>query len=536
MQGMAMCLGCFEAAMRASASRRMVMTTLGQVGAGASLLACTAVPPPVSGTLPTASRWIDTHCHVFNGADLPTHDFVRKVVIGGQSTLGRIATALSDPLTFFFREWTRAQTVTIDEELKLLAEIMGGNPAERELSAEASTDRGHAVTDWVEMLSGSRLGLCDRLYQQHFVKPWASPGNAPLVLLTPSMVDFDSWLVEPKGTFTGTQSKSSPMDEQVMLMAEISMVFARGRRPVLVHPYFGFDPARAVLRRARGASFEEIFRDLRWHISQGNCIGVKIYPPMGFRAINNAALGDEEFPDYLVAQADLPSSTGFGAALDEVLLALYRWAVAWDVPVMAHCSPSQGMNRRYEARANPIHWREVLERDGLRTLRLNLAHFGGLAGVLDPEEDKANADAEGRNRLTWAGTIAEMMAGRRYPNLYADAGYFAAALWGERTKAISELRRLLADPAGDLRKRLMFGTDWSMVGREPGEPDYARALINAVLVNRQDHEFLEDFAWRNAARFLRLTPDSPSWARLKGFYERNKYPEAMERLASFVVA
>ena len=59
-------------------------------------------------------------------------------------------------------------------------------------------------------------------------------------------------------------------------------------------------------------------------------LGVKLYSPMGFKPMGNAAQ-DVTFPAYASQ-----SEPGFGAALDKALDALYAWCEANEVPILAH--------------------------------------------------------------------------------------------------------------------------------------------------------------------------------------------------------
>jgi hypothetical protein len=77
------------------------------------------------------------------------------------------------------------------------------------------------------------------------------------------------------------------------------------------------------------------------HIAVGNStkitggfVGVKLYPPMGFRAIDNKHLPDASFdePAYL-RSPDAGLGSGIGNKLNAALSKLYAWCSANNVPL-----------------------------------------------------------------------------------------------------------------------------------------------------------------------------------------------------------
>jgi hypothetical protein len=65
----------------------------------------------------------------------------------------------------------------------------------------------------------------------------------------------------------------------------------------------------------------------------------------------------------------------------------------------------------------------------------------------------------------------------------------------------------------------MYGSDWVMVGMVDGSDQYA-ARIRAALTNVFPGEQMEDFRWRNAARFLGLHQGDKALARMANFIDR----------------
>jgi hypothetical protein len=144
-----------------------------------------------------------------------------------------------------------------------------------------------------------------------------------IVLMTPAIVDFSKWLEDADHLSIG---------EQVDVMARI----ARRKDGPRVHGFVGFDPLRKALYddRKRKPGDRDPLAIVRNAIEvnqishsrsiTGGFIGVKLYPPMGFRAIGNTGLPDGSFdePAYL-RSADTGLESQIGRKLDVALAQLY---------------------------------------------------------------------------------------------------------------------------------------------------------------------------------------------------------------------
>ncbi|WP_371332105.1 hypothetical protein [Bosea sp. BIWAKO-01] len=161
--------------------------------------------------------------------------------------------------------------------------------------------------------------------------------------------------------------------------------------------------------------------------------------------------------------------------------------------------------------ARPKFWKDVLDLPNMSTLRLNLAHAGGLWNF----HDKGGANV-------WTAEVAAMLADadRRYPNLYADVGDVANFLEGTddpETRSLVEKMRRLPRAA---KARLMYGTDWTFLGRLPGARKY-RASFEKVMTDVLGRDYLPGFFYQNAAAFLGLAPGAGTRRRLDAFYIDN---------------
>jgi predicted TIM-barrel fold metal-dependent hydrolase len=316
------------------------------------------------------------------------------------------------------------------------------------------------------------------------------------LMLTPAMVDYDMWLEAP----------DDGLPAQVQVMEAIAARRAAGGMPV--HAFLAFDPWRCLQERANGS---DLLTDLKSVLGRGGGIGVKLYPPMGFSAAGNAEQPAEFFPKRLQRLTNGKPGLELDAVMDE----LFDHLSEQGIPVMAHCGQSNGSEKKYEALAGPQFWRKALERQrprvDRRSLRVNLGHFGGIwdLGTSDDAQRK------------WAQEIAALM--QDFPNTYADVGYFGSVLGGEQEAAIVDqtvvfIEELADRPNSRLRHRLMYGSDWSMIGQEEAPQTYPQKVI-AALGRVWPGDMQEDLRWKNAARYLGLGAKDTTRIRLNEFYE-----------------
>jgi predicted TIM-barrel fold metal-dependent hydrolase len=220
--------------------------------------------------------------------------------------------------------------------------------------------------------------------------------------------------------------------------------------------------------------------------------GVKLYPPMGFRPIGNADLPASKF---VPKSKDLKGEwDNFPKELDRVLHEFYRWCADKDVPIKTHTSPSQSPTRNAEARSDPVWWGRVLE--CYPGLRLNLGHLGGL-----------NAKHTGR-----MDTVLRLMD--QYDRVYADLADYEEVTT-ERASDVREVNWLFdyfksrasgARPKIAARKlwsRLMYGSDWLMLGRAPKHGEYLKGWHRHLRRRAIPEGAQRLFFGENALRYMR---------------------------------
>ena len=376
---------------------------------------------------------------------------------------------------------------------------------------------------WALLYTRHRYELAEELDQLH----GRIGQKSRMVLMTPAIVDFSKWLED---------EDQLSIEEQVDVMTRI----ACRRDGPRVHGFVGFDPLRqalydhhqrkpadkdpmAVVRRA--IEVDRIL-DATSTKTTGGFVGVKLYPPMGFRAIDNKHLPDDRFnePAYL-RSPDTGLGSEIGGKLDAALSRLYRWCSANNVPIMAHTSHSFGPNSDYEDRADPIFWASVLKRDAFPRLRINLAHFGHF------NEAVQYARPESYLNKCWEWTIGKIIAGSTEAYVYADISSLGEILKTGPSRKIVGCMKAFKEHFPDSDKRLLYGTDWSMIAQEDRFPrllsskpfpDVMIFFLKAVGYNNTQ---IDGIMFRNAARFLGLSKgereefgDNSTRARLEKFY------------------
>jgi len=304
-------------------------------------------------------------------------------------------------------------------------------------------------------------------------------------LLAPALVDFDEWIdAQPVGI---TRAPVTPA-AQVLLLERLSRLSMEGRLTGAtggkqrLHGYAAYCPAREV--SLAGGSYPKVpaaaskwaggdatyheetepigdwpragpehvepqpsFRVARYAVERAGFLGVKMYPPVGFRPIGNEALFDSG-----PAQAEHR-----GARLDNALCRLYSWCQEKQVPVLVHCGSGNSFSLAALDCPHPAHWGDVLER--YKDLRLCLGHIGHIEGL--PRERPSTGYTPQQIEDSWPGHAARLM--QRYDNVYADVADF------ETTSSEPylppgdvEVLRYLMKTYPKFRDRILYGSDWFM--------------------------------------------------------------------------
>jgi amidohydrolase family protein len=337
-----------------------------------------------------------------------------------------------------------------------------------------------------------------------FLSEYSSGSARKIDLVVCHFLDFDWPLAGGNATLT-------PIADQIDVMEQIS-ILTDGR----VHCCAPFDPMKQVAYDL-GLTFESPLALVQKAILSQGFIGVKIYPPMGFAPIGNAAKSDSFWSRRKWLPDNLKSTNHVGARLDAALSALYVWCVRYDVPIMAHTSPSEGPADDFQALTAAKYWNNVPN-----GLRVNFGHFGNTEVTAS---DTART-LEYCNLMGGPGTHGA--------NFYADAAYLSHALTDQRglTNALQTLFRITAPKqSAALAQRLMYGSDWEMLVIEGSANTKYLSNFEQIFSQLDGNPSLgaqgklsARFFGINAVNYLSLRPGSATRARLEAFYAARAIP------------
>jgi len=474
-------------------TRRSLLGALGSgvLASSVGTLATTSRRPSLpkcAGSRASPHQRIDAHLHVFNGTDLQIAGFLKRSVAPEYPTVAPLLKLIADPLQTFV--W--AFSPTAEGELKRLngltnpkAEGKGFLP-ENTASAlaldNAETDAQYAqfLLEQFQredvraalgdiLLRGRRdapallprlkqaprtptearalAGDADRAggipifdylsryfsyrYANFFaaIEQFTCRDLPPIDTFVALMVDFD----EPLAPGTETKSRISQQTTVVSKICELS----RGRLVALA-PYCPFkDLAR------HGASLKNVTE--AW--TKPGFVGAKIYPPMEFKPFDN------------------------GQPLDGALASFYHECIRHDAVVAAHAGPSLCIDSGPCDAPGPPGWQKALDyvlKAEKAPLRVNLGHYGGVLG------DDARS-------TKWPEGFLALMAKPSGERLYADLGYSSQVLKSSNDKyAIQRLSDLLTSSGSALPSRLLYGSDWLMLGLESRWRNYTQRMQTVI--------------------------------------------------------
>jgi len=343
---------------------------------------------------------------------------------------------------------------------------------------------------WFNLFSLYRYELLELLISRS-----REQGLTP-TFIAPAIVDLDKWLRETSG---------SSLPDQMIVM---SLLSRRNTNPP-VHGYFPFDPLREVYFRRKMQGEVSSLKLCRDALTTHGFLGVKLYPPMGFRASGNSGPYPRKIENEI-------GRNGLSHDLDLALDDLYKLCVELDAPILTHAYASQAPNKDFGLRADPAFWSPVFQK--YPTLRVCLGHFGAfnLLSATRPSDRFPEA--------SWEWTFGRDLLKFPRQRLFADMSYFSEALTLETSEraALATTFRQWVDRFDPEMERLVFGTDWVLVAREQKFEQYV-PQVRSFLQNDCgiDDARLKRFFEQNAIDFLGLKRRDRTRQRLLEFYSAN---------------
>lgn len=340
-----------------------------------------------------------------------------------------------------------------------------------------------------------------------YLRTYNVPGKRVVDLMLPSMVDYDWWLAEGRSTQT-------TLAVQVQVMEQIS-ILTGGR----VHAFVPFDPLKQVAFELYGTGEDSLNLVKRAILSHG-CVGIKLYPPMGFAPLGNAELQERKGRGFWSRDwlPDLTDRADLGQLLDNAMRALFTWCVEEQVPVMAHTYISNGVTQDFQELAGAEYWAKALR--AFPDLRISFGHFGGADG--EKGQDRGRDFAE----------LMSAAPGAPGQFAYADAAYFSEVLVAD-PELLETLKTLydgtVSKGGAALANRFMYGTDWEMT-LALGDIDGYLSDFERLFQTIEERPAIKQagfvglsakFFGQNAADWIGLRKDEESRKRLNAFYAAN---------------
>ena len=427
----------------------------------------------------TQPRRIDAHVHLFNGTDLQISGFLKESVALEYPKFKILLNLIAGPLQTFVWAVSPTAKAELDHLTRLTSRTKARSFGDTAFESALVEDQEKAATDYAEFLrkifqrddvraevsrlmnsvtrfaapkdGASAVELAEQVDRSTgvslfgFIKPFFAyryanyqqavdrftcHGAGQVDTFLTLMVDFDEPLARGKRT-------KSPISDQTAVMSKICQL-AQGRLLALA-PYCPFKDAKH-----NGASLKNVLE--AW--KRPGFVGAKMYPPMGFKPYGN------------------------GGSLDAALDSFYRTCIKQDAAVLAHAESSLCAHEGPCTDPGPDGWTKALDHVYQATgkpLRVSLGHFGEPLGKADASK-------------VWPEAFVTLMGQPSGAQLYADLSYASEILDSRNDQqAIVRLSGLLKGNV--LPQRLMYGSDWIMLGLEARWPDYAdrmQAIIPQV--------------------------------------------------------
>lgn len=448
---------------------------------------------------------IDIHSHVFNTDYLPWVGVIKRF-LGGREKLGFVVDTLANHL----REGasiedladadaqTLAGRIDVDHaEVRALEptirEIASGSDALRELTPLKpgqklrAADYRKTIAAFLDMAAEEvprmEMGAVYSTQHGHLRKLWQalvwvwmlrtkSPREIAYRLrgIFPEVDLFAHLMMDMENHYPGPPPAIQSMRKQFdTLRAELD----DPRLPFLI--FAAFDPFRAEVQFQQ---FNGNHMAVIQHAFERGCAGVKFYPPNGYAPDLNEKQSLEE-------NAPLPK------IINSANYELFKFCDDNHLPIFTHSQPGEVEARKgFDCLSHPKWWTTVL--DTFSKLRLCFGHAGA-----NDWYSKAPTDREWDK--TWSGQIVQLCLNK--DNVYCDFGAFSEVYHDPiRSRFVKRLSDL-TKRSPDLKKKLLYGSDWSMIYLRP---DHAENLERFKWIAKEAELDADAFFRGNAVRYLDL--------------------------------
>ncbi|MGC3956994.1 MAG: amidohydrolase family protein [Verrucomicrobiota bacterium] len=284
-----------------------------------------------------------------------------------------------------------------------------------------------------------------------------------------------------------------PFADQIQRMARLDNRMQGDYTGRLIH-FVAFDPFR------REKALETMLMGLK-----AGAVGVKFYPPSGYRATGNEIPKRPGWSSSSASKERWDSRYKHlkNSQLDQIIDGLFRYCVSNDLPIFTHCTPAGfEADRDYGWMADPQFWGQVLS--NYPTLKLCFGHSGGEAYWF--ADGKKSVDKHEHRRRSFGTNVVQLCL--TYPNVYCEVGYLEPILetksFGLYTNRLaSVINRVSVDGQWRFGDKLMYGTDWHMLHKVDHHERYL-AAFDQIMTRSTFASYHRKFFSGNATKFLNL--------------------------------
>jgi len=377
--------------------------------------------------------YINSHCHVFTYPSVYT-TYAADIIEKRLAAMAGVGPPLAKAIVAIVKGVVEGTMSGVSG--------MSKNAVERRISSALATLNmtavlGERLKTFLRVVLAHSIDEVTDILLQEFEEAMDRLDLDDEYVITPLMMDI-------------VDKKTPPNELERLTTQHGNTVRQCVRYPGRVLPFFPVNTMRA----------DHLDR-MKMALSGGSCIGVKLYPSLGYTLQTQAM---QQVFGYCANPANA-------------------------VPLLMHCNQG-GMTLDYTTTqyANPKHWNAIL--NTYQHLRICFGHFGG-------DEAFQYSNVEGTS--SWTKTILGLM--RDYPGrVYADVSYHDIAFSSAQRKKnyFDNLLRLLNNKS--YNQYILWGTDFHMILLAVDEDKYWRFYMKELVAGGN----FDQIADKNPRRFLGL--------------------------------
>jgi predicted TIM-barrel fold metal-dependent hydrolase len=452
---------------------------------------------------------VDVHTHTFNSRYLPVKGIVElkaherglELADGFSSLVAKLVYGLTSSAPIGAEAaLTGPQEFEMEEgERRRLLEFLGQPEAagltqrtDEELLIETLETLGF-LADADHESDAEAFGLGKALQYAHFVRTLLRHEETIVRDLASAYSDQPSLYVHHMMDMGLTYDDQPPFDFDEQIERATSL--AAGSKGKLM-TFVAYDPFRDAAALAM----------VEQGVAKG-CVGVKFYPPSGYRPTGNdiedpGGLSGVRLDQWRSRYGNLQGDTlsDKNDRLDTLNRELFAFCADRGVPIFTHSSyggfeAAEGYGERH---CDPELWIDVLERHP--SLKVCFGHAGGYEGWMDAAPWPYDADTAGVGKhKRYERKVFELCV--KYPGVYAGFGYHNFDSDGAADQLRAKLLQLIRSQ-GVFSTKIVYGTDWHMCAKEK---DPALSLWRFDKAFRGDlEEYRRRFFAGNAVEYLGL--------------------------------